>query len=78
MNKYYQLFTCIYVIKVSTLWIKKIQDIFPEMFNDSFIQVWKIPDANNGIFSLTTFVCTNVSYERILTQGLAPEMLEDA
>lgn len=48
------------------------------MFNDSFIQVWKIPDANNGIFSLTTFVCTNVSYERILTQGLAPEMLEDA
>lgn len=78
MNKYYQLFPCIYVISVSLLWINNGQDIFPEASNDCFIQVWKLADANNYIFSLTTSVCKNHNYKYISTQWLAPEMLEDA
>lgn len=56
MNKYYQLFPCIYVIMVSLLWINNGEDIFPKACNDCFTQVWKWVDANNEIFSLTTSV----------------------
>lgn len=74
MNKYYQLFFCIQVITVPLLEIHNGQDVFPEVSNTCFI--WKLADANDDIFPLTTSVCKSQNYKYISTQWLAPEMLE--
>lgn len=41
------------------------------------MQVWKLAEANDDIFSLTTSVGKNHNYKYISTQWFAPEMLED-
>lgn len=45
--------------------------------SDWFMQAWKLHDANDGIFTQTTFICNSHSYEYISTQWLKPRMLQD-
>lgn len=76
MNKYCNLFSCIQVITVPLQKISNGQDVFPEVSNTCFMQIWKPADANNDIFPLTTSVCKSQNYKYISTQWL--EMLEDS